>query len=72
MSAPASTGWAQVNGRNALGWDERLALDIWYVDNRSLWLDLRIIGLTLLRVLRRDGINAQGDATMTRFTGPGS
>lgn len=69
---PGLTGWAQVNGRNALGWDERLALDIWYVDNRSLWLDLRIIGLTLLRVLRRDGINAQGDATMTRFTGPGS
>lgn len=66
---PGITGWAQVNGRNALGWDDKFALDVWYVDNRSLRLDLRILGLTLLKVLRRDGISAAGEATMPRFTG---
>lgn len=69
---PGLTGWAQVNGRNALSWDERLAMDVWYVDNRSLLLDLKIIALTLVRVFRREGISAEGSATMTRFNGPGS
>lgn len=66
---PGITGWAQVNGRNALSWEEKFALDLWYVDNCTLWLDLRIIGLTLCKVLVREGINAAGDATMPRFTG---
>jgi lipopolysaccharide/colanic/teichoic acid biosynthesis glycosyltransferase len=66
---PGITGWAQVNGRNAVSWDERFRLDVWYVDHQSLWLDLKILGLTLLRVLRPDGINEPGAATMTRFTG---
>jgi lipopolysaccharide/colanic/teichoic acid biosynthesis glycosyltransferase len=69
---PGITGWAQVNGRNAIGWDEKFRLDVWYVDNRSLLLDLRIIGLTLMKVVRRDGISAAGEATMPKFTGPGS
>lgn len=67
--APGITGWAQVNGRNALSWDERLALDVWYVDNRSLALDLRILARTIALVLRRQGINAQGQATMSEFLG---
>jgi lipopolysaccharide/colanic/teichoic acid biosynthesis glycosyltransferase len=67
---PGITGWAQVNGRNALSWDRKLELDVWYVDNRSLWLDLRILWLTLRKVLARDGISAPGEATMPRFTGP--
>jgi len=66
---PGITGWAQVNGRNALSWDEKFKLDIWYVDNRSVWLDLRIIWLTIMKVLARDGINAAGEATMPKFTG---
>ncbi|WP_059411152.1 sugar transferase [Cupriavidus basilensis] len=66
---PGVTGWAQVNGRNALGWDERFALDTWYVDNRSLWLDIKIIGMTLRKVLVREGITAAGEATMSKFTG---
>jgi len=66
---PGITGWAQVNGRNAISWDEKFALDVWYVDNRSLWLDLRILWLTVLKVVRRDGISAAGEATMPRFTG---
>lgn len=66
---PGVTGWAQVNGRNSLSWDEKFALDIWYVDNHSLWLDLKIICLTVRKVLKRDGISAEGEATMTRFTG---
>ncbi|QYX58704.1 sugar transferase [Roseovarius sp. SCSIO 43702] len=66
---PGITGWAQVNGRNALSWDEKFALDVWYVDNRTLWLDLRIIWMTLAKVMRRDGISASGEATMPRFTG---
>lgn len=66
---PGVTGWAQVNGRNALSWDEKLALDTWYVDNQSLWLDLRIIGRTLKKVVIREGISAAGEATMSRFTG---
>lgn len=68
---PGITGWAQVNGRNALGWEEKFALDVWYVDNQSLWLDLRILALTVLRVFQREGISAHGEATMPRFTGEG-
>jgi len=64
---PGITGWAQVNGRNALGWDEKFALDVWYVDNRSFWLDCRILWMTVAKVVRRDGISAAGEATMAPF-----
>jgi lipopolysaccharide/colanic/teichoic acid biosynthesis glycosyltransferase len=66
---PGITGWAQVNGRNAITWEEKFALDVWYVDHRSLWLDVRILWMTVKKVLLRDGISAAGEATMTRFTG---
>ncbi|MEO5972536.1 MAG: sugar transferase [Sphingomicrobium sp.] len=66
---PGITGWAQVNGRNALSWDDKFALDIWYVDHRSLWLDLRIVWQTLLKVASSHGISAEGEATMPKFTG---
>ena len=66
---PGITGWAQVNGRNALSWKEKFELDVWYVDNRSLWLDLRILWLTALRVLRPEGISQAGHATMPEFRG---
>jgi len=66
---PGVTGWAQINGRNALTWEEKFKLDTWYVDNRSFWLDLKIIFLTVRKVLLRDGISAQGEATMSKFTG---
>ncbi|MDT4881497.1 putative sugar transferase EpsL [compost metagenome] len=66
---PGITGWAQINGRNALSWDEKFKLDVWYVDNRSLWLDIKILWLTVRKVLVRDGISAAGEATMPRFTG---
>ncbi|WP_353366678.1 sugar transferase [Acidovorax sp. FG27] len=66
---PGITGWAQVNGRNALRWEDKFALDVWYVDHRSFRLDLRILALTVLQVLRRDGINAPGEATAAPFTG---
>jgi lipopolysaccharide/colanic/teichoic acid biosynthesis glycosyltransferase len=66
---PGITGWAQVNGRNAISWDEKFALDIWYVDNRSLWLDLRILALTALRLVQRKDINAADNVTMPRFQG---
>ena len=69
---PGVSGWAQVNGRNAISWDEKFALDVWYVDNRSLWLDLKIIWLTTRKVIKRDGISAAGEATMPKFTGNGS
>lgn len=69
---PGVTGWAQVNGRNAIGWEHRFDLDVWYVDNRSLRLDVRAIGMTFLKILRRDGISAEGSATMERFTGTSS
>lgn len=69
---PGVTGWAQINGRNAISWHEKFALDVWYVDNRSLWLDLKIIWLTFRKVLKREGISAAGEATMPKFTGPGS
>ncbi len=66
---PGITGWAQVNGRNALSWEEKFALDVWYVDHVGLILDLKILWLTLSKVLAREGISAQGDATMPRFSG---
>jgi lipopolysaccharide/colanic/teichoic acid biosynthesis glycosyltransferase len=66
---PGITGWAQVNGRNALSWDEKFAYDIWYIDHQSVWLDLRIMLLTLWRIVVPKGISAQGEATMGRFTG---
>lgn len=66
---PGITGWAQVNGRNAVSWDQRFRLDVWYVDHQSLWLDLKILWLTVRKVVVREGISAQGDATMPRFTG---
>lgn len=69
---PGVTGWAQINGRNSLSWDEKFKLDVWYVDNRSLWLDIKILFLTVKKVLIRDGISAEGEATMTRFEGNGN
>ena len=66
---PGVTGWAQVNGRNAISWDDKFKLDTWYVDNRSFLLDLKIIILTVKKVLVRDGISAEGEATMHKFTG---
>jgi lipopolysaccharide/colanic/teichoic acid biosynthesis glycosyltransferase len=69
---PGITGWAQVNGRNAISWDDKFALDVWYVDNRSLWIDLKILWMTLRKVIMRDGINADGDVTMPAFTGDSS
>lgn len=66
---PGISGWAQVNGRNALSWERKFELDVWYVDRHNLWLDLKIILLTVGRILRRDGISAPGSATAERFTG---
>ena len=66
---PGITGWAQINGRNAQSWEERLRLDVWYVDHRSLRLDAKILWLTFLKVLRSEGVNRPGHATMPRFTG---
>jgi lipopolysaccharide/colanic/teichoic acid biosynthesis glycosyltransferase len=68
---PGITGWAQVNGRNSLSWEDKLALDVWYVDHRTFWLDIRILFMTVFRVLRRQGISEEGGATMSRFTGTG-
>lgn len=69
---PGVTGWAQVNGRNTLSWEDKFKLDVWYVDNQSLWLDIKVLFLTVKKVLVRDGISAEGEATMTRFYGNGS
>lgn len=66
---PGITGWAQINGRNAIDWDEKLRLDIWYVDNQSLWLDLKIMIITVLRVLSGSGVAKEGYATTDRFRG---
>ena len=66
---PGITGWAQVNGRNALSWEQKFELDVWYVENRSLWLDLRILALTVVRLFSREGINAPGHATAPFFEG---
>lgn len=68
---PGVTGWAQVNGRNAISWDQKFALDVWYVDNRNFWLDLKILWKTVRKVLFKEGISADGEATMSRFTGNG-
>lgn len=68
---PGLTGWAQVNGRNTLPWDERFELDVWYVDHRSVLLDLRILGLTLWRVVARHGISGESDGTTAPFSPPG-
>ena len=64
---PGITGWAQVNGRNAISWDEKFDLDVWYVDNQSIWLDIKILCLTIKKVIVRDGISAKDDATMPPF-----
>ncbi len=69
---PGITGWAQINGRNALTWEEKFDLDVWYVDHQSLWLDFNILWLTLLKVLKRDGISQDGHATMPEFMGSSS
>ena len=66
---PGITGWAQINGRNALAWEEKFELDVWYVEHRSLWLDLKILAATAWKVLRREGISAPGAATMPPFRG---
>ncbi|AMS16823.1 Sugar transferase involved in LPS biosynthesis (colanic, teichoic acid) [Pseudomonas sp. NFPP07] len=66
---PGVTGWAQINGRNALEWEEKFNLDVWYVDNQSLWLDLKVIFLTIKKVVIRDGISAEGEVTAAKFTG---
>jgi lipopolysaccharide/colanic/teichoic acid biosynthesis glycosyltransferase len=66
---PGVTGWAQINGRNAISWDEKFALDVWYVDNRSLWLDLKIIWLTIRKVVKREGIDDQGGVGQEKFKG---
>ncbi|SCW94868.1 sugar transferase [Ancylobacter rudongensis] len=68
---PGITGWAQVNGRNAISWDEKFQMDVWYVDNRSVALDIRVLALTVLKVFKREGISAVGEATMPRFDGIG-
>ena len=66
---PGITGWAQIKGRNAISWEEKFELDVWYVENRTLWLDLKILWLTFWKVIRREGISAQGEATMPAFRG---
>ncbi|MDJ0940755.1 MAG: sugar transferase [Woeseiaceae bacterium] len=66
---PGVTGWAQVNGRNSISWDEKFELDVWYVDNHSLWLDIRILWQTFVKVLKREGISHPGDSTMPKFKG---
>ena len=66
---PGVTGWAQVNGRNAISWDEKFAHDVWYIDNFSFWLDIKILFLTVKKVFVKEGISAEGEATMPYFTG---
>jgi sugar transferase EpsL len=66
---PGITGWAQVNGRNAITWEEKFKLDVWYVDNWSLWLDIKIIAMTVWKILKREGISQSGQATMEEFKG---
>lgn len=66
---PGITGWAQIHGRNALSWEEKFQLDVWYVDHWNLWLDMKILWLTIWKVLKREGISAEGTATMPIFTG---
>jgi len=66
---PGITGWAQVNGRNALSWEQKFEFDTWYVDNRTLWLDIKILLMTVKKVFAQSDINASGEATMTKFKG---
>ena len=66
---PGITGWAQVNGRNAISWDEKFDLDVWYVDNQSFWLDINILFLTIKKVFKREGVSAEGEATVKYFKG---
>lgn len=66
---PGITGWAQVNGRNSLSWEDKFKLDVWYVDNRSIWLDFKILFMTVHKVLVREGISADGEVTMSKFSG---
>lgn len=66
---PGITGWAQVNGRNAISWEEKFKLDIWYVEHQSFWLDMKILWMTARNVIRREGISQDGHATMPFFTG---
>lgn len=66
---PGVTGWAQVNGRNALSWEQKFALDVWYVEHVSLWLDIKIIALTIWKILKREGISQEGQATAGKFRG---
>jgi len=66
---PGVTGWAQINGRNAISWEDKFQLDVWYVKHQSIWLDLKILFLTVRKVLIRDGISGDGEVTMSRFTG---
>ena len=68
---PGITGWAQINGRNALSWEEKFELDLWYVENRTLWIDIKILFLTVWQVVKRDGISHGEEATMPRFVGAG-
>lgn len=69
---PGITGWAQVNGRNSLSWEEKFKLDVWYVDNHSVWLDFKILFMTVKKVLIREGISADGEVTMPKFSGSNS
>jgi lipopolysaccharide/colanic/teichoic acid biosynthesis glycosyltransferase len=66
---PGITGWAQVNGRNAISWEQKFKLDVWYVDNQSFWLDIKILFFTVKKVFVREGINGDGEVTMSAFTG---
>jgi len=66
---PGITGWAQINGRNAISWEDKFDFDLWYVDNQSFLLDIKILLLTVIRVITRDGVSAKGEATMSKFTG---
>lgn len=66
---PGVTGWAQINGRNALSWEEKFAFDVWYVDHQSFWLDIKILFLTLWKVVSREGVSGKGEVTMSRFVG---
>ena len=66
---PGITGWAQINGRNSISWEDKFDYDLWYVDNKSFWLDIKIILLTIVKVINRDGVSANGNSTMPKFTG---
>lgn len=66
---PGITGWAQVNGRNAISWEDKFRLDVWYVDHQSFWLDMKILGLTVLKVVRSEGVSQAGHVSMEKFTG---